>query len=83
MCAIDRIGQGFNARLKKAVQTFDPGKQLDILIEMEKKAYGMAMFTPIMGNYFSAIQKPTVEDAVWFYAGAPNPSLRRAWLSKK
>ena len=75
--------EGFSGLLEKAAQSFDPGKQLDILIEMEKKAYGMAMFAPIMGNYFIAIQNPKVKDAVWFYAGAPNPSLRLAWLSEK
>ena len=75
--------EGFTGLIDKATQTFDPGKQLDILIEMEQKAYGMAMLTPIMGNYFIAIQNPMLKDAVWFYGGSPIPSLRRTWMSEK
>lgn len=69
--------------LDKAMNTDDTDEQFKTLIEMERMAYGSAMFTPIVGNYFIAIQNPKVKDAVWFYAGNPIPSLRRAWLSEK
>ena len=73
---------GFDDLLTAALQEPNMGKALALLYKMEKLAYDDAMFVPLWGVLFIAVNAPYVKDAVWFWASMPYPSLERAWLDK-
>ena len=73
---------GFDDLLNKALQQEDINESLKYLFKMEKLAYDDAMFVPIYAIKLIVVQSPAVKDAIWFYAGAPYPSLERAGLDK-
>lgn len=75
--------EGATGQLNKAFQALDKDEQLNILSDLERKAYGMAMFMPIFATNTIVIQNPKVKDAIWFDIGKSTPNLRRAWLSKE
>ena len=75
--------KGFNELLEKALQEEKMGKTMKLLYKMEKLAYDDAMFVPLWGVLFIAVQAPHVKDAIWFYASMPYPKFDWAWLEKK
>ena len=57
-------------------------KALSALYKMEKLAYDDAMFVPLWGVLFIAVDAPYVKDTVWFWGSMPYPNLESAWLDK-
>lgn len=74
--------EGFDALLNQALQQKDMGEALKVLYKMEKLAYNDAMFVPLWGVLFIAVNAPYVKDAVWFWASMPYPKLEKVWLNK-
>ncbi len=74
--------EGFNELLKQVMQLEDMKKQLDLIYEMERRAYEDCTLVAVNEVIFVTIQNPRVQDAIWFWAGAPNPYIEKAWLAK-
>ena len=73
---------GFYEALNQAVSRKDLNSGLEDIYRAEKLAYEFAMLCPVLVTKFGAINKPYVKDAYWFYASAPRPNLKHAWLDK-
>jgi hypothetical protein len=69
--------------LDKALQAEDKKRQVEYLYELEKIAYGDAMFVPVFSETFINAQHHYVTDAVWFWGKSPYSNLERAWINKK
>jgi ABC-type transport system substrate-binding protein len=74
--------KAFYDLLNKALQTEDKKRQIEYLYEIDRLAYGEAMFIPIISQAFITVQHPYVKDAVWFWGSSPYPNLERAWIDK-
>lgn len=74
--------EGFYKLIDKALQTEDKNETMEILYEIERLAYGAAMFVPINSQAFITVQHPYVKDAFWFWGSSPYPNLEGAWLDK-
>ncbi|MBW1996635.1 MAG: ABC transporter substrate-binding protein [Deltaproteobacteria bacterium] len=75
--------KGFVEILNRALQQEDRNKILEGLYELERLAYGEAMFVPLVGTTFITVNAPYVKDTIWFWGSMPYPHLERAWLDKK
>ena len=73
---------GFNELLRKVMQLEDSNKQLDLIYKMERLAYEDCTLVAITESIFVTLQNPRVQDAIWFWAGAPHPYIEEAWLKK-
>ena len=73
---------GFEDLLNSALREPEMGKALSTLYKMEKLAYDDAMFIPLWGVLFIAVDAPYVKGTVWFWGSMPYPNLESAWLDK-
>ena len=73
---------GFDNLLTTALQSEDMKVTMANLYKLEKLAYDYAMFMPLAGNLFIAVQYPYVKDAEWFWASMPYAKFQYAWLDK-
>jgi len=73
---------GFYEALNQAVSREDLNSGLGDIYQAEKLAYEFAMLSPVLVTKFVALNAPYVKDAYWFYASAPRPNLKHAWLDR-
>jgi len=74
--------EGFVEAINMALGEENMGKAMDHMYRAEKIAYDNAILGPVLVTRFVAVSAPYVKDADFFYAAAPRPNLKRAWLDK-
>jgi len=74
--------KGFVDAIKLAMAEVDMDKAMKHLNRAEKIAYDNAILCPVLVTRFAAVAAPYVKDAYFFYAEAPRPNLKWAWLDK-
>jgi ABC-type transport system substrate-binding protein len=74
--------EGFNEALARAFSKEDINSGMEDLSRAEKLAYEFAMLCPVLVTKFVALNAPYVKDAYWFYATAPRPNFKYAWLER-